>query len=105
MPERVDGNSGFANLRHLYKNKNFAIESPRKAQICTRKKNPQLFHFTTEAERESKLSLESVKSIIKPEEMLSKCYQKTSFLKKLVRITRQKQWFRETEALPPQGNA
>ena len=72
MPERVDGNSGFANLRHLYKNGNFAIESPRKAQICTRKKAPQLFHFITKAERESKLSLESVKSIIKPEEVLSK---------------------------------
>ena len=102
MPERVDGNRGFANLRHFYKNKNFAIESPRKAQICTRKKAPQHFHFTTEAERESKLSLESVKSIIKPEEMLSKCYQKRSFLKKLVRLTRRKPMFRETEALPPE---
>ena len=70
MPERVDGNSGFANLRHLYKNKHFAMKSPRKAQICTRKKAPQLFHFTTKAERESKLSLESVKSVIKPEEKL-----------------------------------
>ena len=102
MPERVDGNSGFANLRHFYKNGNFAIESPRKAQICTRKKNPQLFHFTTKAERESKLSMESDKSIIKPEEMLSKCYQKRRFLKKLVRLTRQKPMFRKTEALPPE---
>ena len=70
MPERVDGNSGFANLRHFYKNENFAIESPLKARICTRKEAPQLFHFTTKAKRESKLSLESVKSAIKPEEKL-----------------------------------
>ena len=72
MPERVDGNSGFANLRHFYKNGNFAIESLRKALICTRKESPQLFHFTTKPQRESKLSLESVKSIIKPVEVLSK---------------------------------
>ena len=70
MPERVDGNSGFANLRHFYKNGNFAIESLRKARICTRKEAPQLFHFITKAKRESKLSLESVKSAIKPEEKL-----------------------------------
>ena len=52
--------------------KMLAIESPRKARIRTRKEAPQLFHFTTKAQRESKLSLESVKNVIKPEEMLSK---------------------------------
>ena len=54
---------------------------------------------------ESKLSLKSVKSTIKAEVLLSKPRVNVHSVAQVAQITREKQWFGETEALPPQENA
>ena len=71
MAERVDGNRGFANLQVFDENSDTLLKSP----------------------RESKLSMKSVKSIIKAVVLLSKTGENVDSVNKVVRITLQKQWF------------
>ena len=93
MAERVDGNRGFANLQVFDENTNYTIKAAEKHEFAPEKKNPQPPQFTTKLARESKLSMKSVKSIIKAVVLLSKTGENVASVNKVVRITLQKQWF------------
>ena len=66
------------------------LRERRKSMNLHPKKNPQPLQFTTKLARESKLSMKSVKSIIKAVVLLSKTGENVASVNKVVRITLQK---------------